>query len=193
MGGAQDLFAPNLEIDDNVSSLAIGHKVGTIDSNGKFEFELPETLTPQETVTELFVLNECSSLEISNGDAKGSTVGYLEVGVDTGILMQASSQEAVFRIFALIFGARLKKGDSSIFRYYLDADVSIKGECEEVGNDNIANYDLNLKKGWNFVLFTVTEFISLENFTAEFETKDTTNLEWFFFRPFDVFGVQETD
>ena len=129
-GGEQDLFAPTL-IDDSLNSLAID-KVGTIDSNGKFEFALPKNLNPQETVTEFFVLNECNNLEISNGNAKVSTVGYFEVGLDTGILMQASSQEAVSRIFELILGGSLEKDDSSIIRYYVDADVSIKGNVKKL-------------------------------------------------------------
>ncbi len=178
-GGAQDLFAPTLEIDDNLNSLAID-KVGTIDSNGKFEFELPETLSPQETVREFFVLSGCS-LEINNGDAKVSAVVNFEVGLDTGILMQASSQEAVPRIFDPIFGGIAKKGDGYITRYYLDAEASVKGKCEETGTDNKAEFNLEFKKGWNYALFTFTEFISLDNFTIKLETKNTTNLEWFFY------------
>ncbi len=176
-GGAQDLFAPNLEIDDSLNSLAIDPKVGTIDNNGEFEFELPVNLNLQETVTEFFAFGECSGLEVNNGNAKVTVVGHLEVGSGTSILMQASSQQAAARISASIFGS---SGDSSIIRYYLDAEASIKGLCVEAGTNNEIDFDLDFKKGWNYVSSTVTKFVSLEDFAIKFETKDTTNLEWFF-------------
>ena len=34
----------------------------------------------------------------------------------------------------------------------LYTDVSVKGNCEEADTNNRADFNLNLKKGWNFDL-----------------------------------------
>ena len=161
--GMQDLIA--LILSDNCDLLC---KVGKIDAEGNFQFTLPNP-DPDENMVEFFLQRldgDIACLQISNEEVEIFPLLFLSVG-KVGDLIQASSQEVADRsLFELP-----RKGDVFVLRYYVSADVTVTGTCQE------QVYNLDLRKGWNNVVVTFTD----GQRGAELSSKGTS-MKWYFKR-----------
>ena len=157
--------------------------VGSIEPDGSFSFEYPETINSISLfdITEMFSednFEDPSCFSINNKQAKYHAVGLVFVGGDrTNALIQASSKKMLeFPFFTDIeeenFNGQLAA------RFYVDGDVEIKASCDSEYDEGTSKavFDLNLKRGWNVVVMTVA--ISNSNGTLKLESKGT-NLQWF--------------
>ena len=135
-GGAAGLAAVVL-LEDSETTLGSG----SIEANGSFSYELPETVSAEglQPVSSTF----CEGLSFSN-KAQVPPVFSLEVmsgGTFTGFLGQATSA-------GVISGFDLTDDAIIVRRIYSDREVTVAGTCDFSPD----TYDLRLRQGWNIVL-----------------------------------------
>ena len=135
-GGAAELAAVVL-LEDSETTLGSG----SIDANGSFSYELPETVSAEglQPLSSAF----CEGVSFSN-EAQVAPVFSLEVrsgGTLAGFLGQATSE-------GVVSGFNLTDGAIIVRRIYSDREVTVTGTCDFSPD----TYDLRLRQGWNIVL-----------------------------------------
>ncbi len=193
-----ELFAlPNIEFENDT----IG--TGKIAPDGKFNFELPKTITDDRFLESLTVLNdlfECE-LAISQPETRlqpGIFLYAKQGETYLGYLLEASSPKWVWGSF-LGFAPFdpnetpiAEVGDAVILRTYAENDVTVKAKYCTIREISVSpfsletthiSFDLNYKKGWNF---TVVEVKAVNSETGNIkevslETRvPPKDVKWFF-------------
>jgi hypothetical protein len=189
-GPAEDIFITNENLEDVL-------QVGRISSTGEVDVTLPDT--PPETLLVAVqaatatskdallpaTCNANSTLTVSNPTAKVYVVGSFFQGLAT------SSQQGIYEFDsqtpafpqdtnAVDWVSVAPDRIVLVTRVYSDRDVTIKGLCatEEEEDGSIlratGNFDLALRRGWNYVTLTFSSEIF--NNGAIFETRSIYTL-----------------
>jgi hypothetical protein len=164
--GAGNLIAVEQLGDFEFSGKNVGK--GQIQADGTFTLQLDEV---SETILSAGTILFCDDLQVSDKNTRIYTIAqlYLQLnGAVTGTLLQASANFATNTI---------RTGDKAIVRWYADRDTTIKGSC-----DSATLFNLELKKGWNRVVFEAVTDAQLKAST----TTSAQGIEWIF-TPFSSF------
>jgi hypothetical protein len=140
------------ELFDGEDLRPIAH--GTLDADGRVRVTLPEALDA-DFLAPIGDVVPCAELVAVPEEARVAFLFSLDVVQDLmprGAIAQASSQEATFPLPSEV-------GAFRVFRWYADRDATVNGTCASTygGYDYEHRWALDLERGWNVVVETITE------------------------------------
>jgi hypothetical protein len=146
---------------------------GTINADGTFKITLKNPDSNQVPFMTDKTMYNCADMTFSSNSARGISAFEIRVedsqGRFRGYLMQGSSLKALQNIFS-----QNPVDGQLIGRMYSTEDINVTATGCEVDPDKM-NFELNLKKGWNFVT------AELKNKNLEFfNTKSLEGINWYF-------------
>lgn len=146
---------------------------GTIGADGTFKITLQDPGTNQVPFMTDKTMYNCADMTFSSNSARGISAFEIRVedlqGKFRGYLMQGTSLGAMQNAFS-----QSPVDGQLIGRMYSTEDVKVTGTGCKVDPDG-ANFELNLKKGWNFV----TAELKNKNL-GFFNTTSLENTNWYF-------------
>ena len=122
---------------------------GKLEADGSFEFDFKDAI-PADALNDA---PACDGLTVSDASAQQNTFSALTViigGERKGIIALASSIDVVTDGLNNV-------GDFYVQYTYVDKDLSLKGDCPLSNPPAVFSYDVALKKGWNTVMFGLTQ------------------------------------
>ncbi|MGL4609322.1 MAG: hypothetical protein ACRCYY_06500 [Trueperaceae bacterium] len=148
-------------------------ETGTISADGTFKITLKNPGSNQVPYMADKTMYNCTNTTFSSNSVRGISAFEIRVedsqGRFRGYLMQGTSLKALENIFSS------KPLDGQLVgRMYSTEDVKVTATGCEADPDKM-NFELNLKKGWNFVT------AELKNNNLEFfNTKSLEDINWYF-------------
>jgi hypothetical protein len=178
----------NMDAADVFTYLGEGTKVGTIDASGRLDIRLPETIAADDLRSVYdyfyyFIFDEAYCSFTSQDEVSVYQANFYVSRYDQhiGSLEQLDQLEITYGPDYTTIDA-----DVWVYRFYADADASIKGTCEVdlVEFSLKTTFDLQAVQGWNLVVIEITdrdnegnwEQVSLSVRLPPVETK------WFYWR-----------
>jgi hypothetical protein len=159
---------------DGFNDLETAVKVGMIESNGRFKFELPEVL-PEEALTRPEIREDCG--EVTAG-LKLAVVSSVLVKTQAGIIgeMNHSNHASAFED---IQNQNLGQGTKLTAWFYANRNGILQEDCLD---DNIRQLsNVKFQKGWN--VLTAYYFQKGENLTVQIRNGYTEGLQRWYFVP----------
>ena len=148
---------------------------GKLKADGSFDVDF-ETAIPTEALNNA---PSCNGLDVSDKNAKQNTFSALSViikGEKQGVIALASSSEAVTRGLNEV-------GDFYVQYTYVDRDLNIKGDCPLSNPPATFSYDMALKKGWNTVVFGLSQKNANGSQVLSMKTGAVPDAAAWFYRP----------
>jgi hypothetical protein len=148
-------------------------ETGTINADGTFKITLKNPSINQIPYMTDKTMYNCADTTFSSSSARGISAFAIRVedsqGRFRGYLMQGSSLAAMQNSLS-----SNPVDGQLVGRMYSTEDTKVTATNCEVDPDGM-NFELNLKKGWNFVT------VELKNKNLEFfNTKSLENINWYF-------------